>query len=182
MEFDIKNWYNRMNNGEILVSFKGEITSNVITDVLDLMEVKLTDANIEYKVVKRVYNVLVESLQNLYHHADKISGNNSFAKENNYVVFFVTKQRQMFKVSTGNLIKKEKTKFLTEHIDHLNSLSRDEIKTLYKVILNNRNFSEKGGGGLGMIDMVRKTSSKLDYKLYDFSDEFLFFNLNVYIS
>lgn len=182
MEFSFKNWYSGVNNGDVLVSFKGNITPNIITDVLDILESKLTDADVEYKIIKKTYNVLVESLQNLYHHADKISDKNSFAKENNYVVFFVLKQRKSFKVSTGNLIKKSKAKDLIDHIDHLNSLSRDEIKTLYKVILNNHDFSEKGGGGLGMIDMVRKTGSKLDYKIYDFSDEFLFFNLNVYIS
>jgi len=182
MEFDIKSWYERMNSGDILISFKGEITPSIITDVLDLLENKLSATNVEFKIIKRIYNVLVESLQNLYHHADKIPGNNRFVKESNYVVFFVTKQENTYKVSTGNLINKNKSSGLIQHIEHLNSLSKDEIKTLYKVILNNQDFSEKGGGGLGMIDMIRKTGGSLDYKLYDFTDEFLFFNLNVYIS
>ncbi|MBE9468300.1 MAG: hypothetical protein IMY72_08275 [Bacteroidetes bacterium] len=182
MEFDIKNWYNKMNRGDVLISFKGVITPSIITDILDLFEIKLVNADVEFKIVKRIYNVLVESLQNLYHHSDKISGKNSFARDNNYVVFFVTKKNNTFTVSTGNLIKKSKSDHLIKHIEHLNSLTKDEIRTLYKVILNNQNFSEKGGGGLGMIDLVRKTGGKLDYKVYDFSDEFLFFNLNVYIS
>ena len=182
MKFDIKNLYNKINSGDVLISFKGEITPTVITDVLDLFEGKLVDANVELKIVKKIYNVLVESLQNLYHHADKIKRKSIFARDNNYVLFFVTKNNNTYKISTWNLVEKEKSTKLVKHIDHLNSLTKDEIKTLYKVILNNQNFSEKGGGGLGMIDMIRKTGGNLEYELYDFTDEFLFFNLNVYIS
>lgn len=182
MKFDIKKLYNRINSEDVLISFKGEITPSVITDVLDLFENKLADSNVDFRIIKKIYNVLVESLQNLYHHADKIRGKNNFARDNNYVLFFVTKSDNTYKISTWNLVEKEKSTKLVKHIDHLNSLTKDEIKTLYKVILNNQDFSEKGGGGLGMIDMIRKTGGNLDYKLYDFTDEFLFFNLNVYIS
>ena len=67
-------------------------------------------------------------------------------------------------------------------MDKINALNHDEVRALYKVILNNQDFTEKGGGGLGMIDIVRKTGSKLDYKFYDYKNELSFFNLNINIT
>jgi hypothetical protein len=71
---------------------------------------------------------------------------------------------------------------LKEKIDKINSLSKDELKDFYKFVLNNQTFSEKGGGGLGLIDMARKTGNKLEYQFSSFNPEFDFFNLNVLIT
>ena len=40
---------------------------------------------------------------------------------------------------------------------------------------------EKGGGGLGLIDIARRSGSKLDYNIREISDSFSFFTLTVKI-
>ena len=53
---------------------------------------------------------------------------------------------------------------------------------MYKFILNHQKLSAKGGGGLGLVDMARKTGNKLEYYFLEFSPEFSFFNLEVKIN
>ena len=70
MSFDINEYYSRLNGGEVLMAFKGSISSELISNVLEVVESKMDEFSESSKVRKKVYNVLVESLQNLYHHIE----------------------------------------------------------------------------------------------------------------
>lgn len=181
MGFNIVDWYNKMNEGEVILTYKGDITADLITDVLEIFESKIDQSNENSKTRKKLYNVLVECLQNLYHHSEEIDKNIENA-DGKFAVFVLSKQNDSYKISTGNFVKKDKIEVLANKIDKINALSEEEVKSLYKVILNNQDFTDKGGGGLGMIDMVRKTGSKLEYKFYDYANEISFFNLNINIT
>ena len=60
-----------MERDHVLLAFKGSITSDLLTSVLQIMESKMEDLNDAPKTKRRVFNVLVECLQNLYHHIDE---------------------------------------------------------------------------------------------------------------
>ena len=60
--------YSLMERDHVLLAFKGSITSDLLTSVLQIMESKMDDLNDAPKTKRRVFNVLVECLQNLYHH------------------------------------------------------------------------------------------------------------------
>ena len=42
-------------------------------------------------------------------------------------------------------------------------------------------MSDKGGGGLGMIDIARKSGQKLDFDFQQVDEEFSFYSLNINI-
>ena len=85
------------------------------------------------------------------------------------------------KLPQETFVNSAKIKFLKEKIDKINSLSKDELKDMYKFILNHQKISAKGGGGLGLVDIARKTGKKLVYKFYDYNDIYSFFNLIIEI-
>ncbi len=180
MSFFLNECYTRMNQGEVIVAYKGSINAEVISNTLSLIESKLDESSELTGVKKKLYNVLVESLQNLLHHVDAINGMDE--SEGNFGAFVIAKYNQGFRISTGNFIRSDKSKVLREKIDNINSLSKEELKDFYKFVLNNQSFSDKGGGGLGLIDIARKTGNKLDYVFYEYNNDFEFFNLNVFIN
>ena len=177
MGFNVKEYYDNISKGDILLAYKGSITSELINDVLEAVEKKLEAVNELSKTRKKLYNVLVESLQNLYHHIEESHEGITEALDPKFGLLVIEKEDGMYKVTTGNFINSSKIKFLKEKIDKINSLSKDELKDMYKFILNHQKLSAKGGGGLGLVDIARKTGSKLEYIFHNYDNNYYFFNL-----
>ena len=183
MSFDINEYYDKLNGNDVLLAYKGSITSDLISNVLEVVEAKLDDLSETSKIRKKVYNVLVESLQNLYHHIDDLPEEIRDDHEPKLGILVVTRlNNNSYKITTGNFINSSKIKVLKDKIDKINSLSREELKDMYKFILNHQKLSAKGGGGLGLVDIARKTGNKLEYNFENFNDEYYFFNLDVIVS
>lgn len=175
---DIHEFYSQMEEEHILLSFKGEITSELLTSILQIVESKLDNVQEVPKVKKKVYNILVECLQNLYHHTDTIE--TSEKTNNKSGIFLIARTNNNgYKIITGNYIFNEHIAPLKAKIDKVNSLDPDALKEFYKETLNNGVMSEKGGGGLGMIDIARKSKNKLEYEFKPQNDEVSFFTLKV---
>ena len=134
----------------------------------------------EPKIKKKVYNVLVECLQNLYHHLDEVSDTESDKIRS--AIFTIGKLDNKYSIITGNYILNENINGLRNRLDEVNALSKDQLKDYYKRILNNGEMSMKGGGGLGMIDIARKTGEKLDYNFLEIDNKVSFFTLIIKVT
>ena len=167
--------YDKMDKNNILLSFKGDITSELLTSILQIMENKMENMQEEPKTKKKVYNVLVECLQNLYHHMDDATDLNG--DKNRSAIFMIAKNNGIYDIITGNYILTENIVGLKTRLDEVNSLSKDKLKEYYRSVLNNGEMSLKGGGGLGMIDIARKTGEKLAYDFLEIDNKVSFFTL-----
>jgi hypothetical protein len=181
MGFDIENYVKDQAKSNIILFYKGNVDSDVINHVLDTVEDKMTEVNEQSKLRKKVYNVLVESLQNLYHHVDKVPDDFEDQSSEKYGVVVVQKVDTGYKIITGNFVHSENIEKLEEKIKRINRSSQEEIKELYKFILNHQRISAKGGGGLGLVDIARKTGNKLDYSFKEYNDKYSFFYLNILV-
>jgi hypothetical protein len=182
MSFDINEYFSKLNNEDGIFSFKGNITSDVINKVLESVEKRLVDADVDGKIRKKVYNVLVESLQNLFHHVEDLPHESLGISGNKFGVIAVVRKDDGYIVTTGNYISSGKIKPLKDKIDKINSLSQEELKDMYKFILNHQKLTAKGGGGLGLVDIARKTGHKLEYSFFNINSEYYFFSLDIFVS
>jgi len=181
MSFDINEYYSRLNGGDVLMAFKGSISSELISNVLEVVESRLDEYHESSKIRKKVYNVLVESLQNLYHHIEVLPSAMQKEYDDKFGILVVSRQDDKYKISTGNFITQDKVDVLRNKIDKINSMTREELKDMYKFILNHQRLSEKGGGGLGLVDIARKTGNQLHYTFERYDEQYYFFNLDVFI-
>ena len=111
MGFNIKEYYDNISKGDILLAYKGSITSELINDVLEAVEKKLEAVNELSKTRKKLYNVLVESLQNLYHHIEESHEGITEDLDPKFGLLVIEKEDGMYKVTTGNFINSTKIKF-----------------------------------------------------------------------
>ena len=181
MSFDVNEYYSKLKGGEVLMAFKGNISGELISNVLEVVEARLDEFKESSKIRKKVYNVLVESLQNLYHHIETLPEEMHEEYEAKFGILVVSRIDDKYRISTGNFISHDKVEVLKTKIDKVNSMGKEELKDMYKFILNHQRLSEKGGGGLGLVDIARKTGNDLEYTFKQYDDSYYFFNLDVYI-
>lgn len=173
---DIFQQFERLHDNNIMLSFKGEVTFDLVKSILDIIEGRLEQIEPNLKIKRKVYNVLVECLQNLSHHIEETERKLSMSKT---AILLIWSDQNSYKVGTGNLIPKEKIQVLNNRLEKINAVSKEELRALYKEVLNNQQFSEKGGGGLGFLDIARKSGQKLNYNFNVIDNDVAFFSLQI---
>ncbi|MFA7273253.1 MAG: SiaB family protein kinase [Crocinitomicaceae bacterium] len=179
----IYNLYKSLEEESILLSFKGVFTSDLLTSILQIMESKLSYLEESPKIKKKVFNVLVECLQNLHHHMEEgtMVKDGEEMRDGRTALLMITRIEGCFFVRTGNYILKSASIDLEEKISKINTLEREDLKLYYQQVLSEGQRSDKGTAGLGMIDIARKSGNKLDCMFIDVNEEYRFFCLNVKI-
>jgi hypothetical protein len=182
MSFDVESYFSEKPDGDIILFYKGNVDSDIINQILDTVEDKMMSMNEHSRLRKKVYNVLVESLQNLYHHVDKVPEDFEDQEAEKYGIVALRKVEEGYKVITGNFVHSDNVEKLEEKIRRINRSSHEEIKELYKFILNHQRISAKGGGGLGLVDIARKTGNKLEYTFKEYNPACSFFYLDILVN
>lgn len=175
---EIFDLYDSMERRNIMLSFKGDMSTDLLTSILQIVENKLDRFGESAKVKKRMFNILVECLQNLYHHIDT-PPKSELGDTSPSVIIMIAKNVTGYSVITGNFVLNDNADLLKGKLEEINAMTADEVKELYKSVLADGKLSEKGGGGLGMIDIARKSGEKLDYGFIPFGPNTSFFSLNV---
>lgn len=179
---NVFNLFKTLEKESILLTFKGIVTEELLSSVLHIMEAELNHSE-EPKRRKKVFNVLVECLQNLYHHAqiEDTRQPDEGELDLDSAVFMIGKDENGFYIRTGNYIEVAEAKDLASKLDRINSLEKNALRQFYQDILSEGTRSSKGTAGLGMIDIARKSGNKLDYEIFAVSPNHMFFCLNVKI-
>ncbi|SFE70426.1 hypothetical protein SAMN04488541_1005108 [Thermoflexibacter ruber] len=177
---DIQAYYKQMQSSSIVMSYKGAASNDLLTSLLSIAQTKLAETESKSAIKKRVFSILVEILQNIYHHYEAVHGNS--LHEDDAITFLLVKLDDTYTIITGNYVASKDVMMLKQRIDEVNSLTADELKEKYREQLNIGVVSPKGGAGLGIIDIARKSGNRLEYEFEEFDPHYSFFSLTVRIS
>ncbi|MFT5819480.1 MAG: hypothetical protein ACI8ZM_000704 [Crocinitomix sp.] len=173
--------YKQLEERNVILSFKGMMTSELLTTILQIMESKMERFEERPKIKKKVFNVLVECLQNLYHHIDEDIDDIDTEQNELNSLFMIAKTVSTYTITTGNYMKPKDVESLRGKLNLINGMTKEELKAYYKQVLNEGTMSAKGTAGLGMIDIARKSGKKLDFDFSPINNNLTFFSLSVKI-
>lgn len=177
---DIYNVYQSMKQDDIILSFKGDITQDLLSSVYQIMESRLQNAEEDIKRKKKFYHILVECLQNVYHHMENLQHEESKNEVDGSAIFIIGKAPAGgYLIITGNYILKPNAEDLVQKLEKINAMNAEELRAFYLETLSTTELSDKGGAGLGMIDIARKSGHKINFNFNDVSDKYAFFSLAV---
>ncbi|OQX97652.1 MAG: hypothetical protein B6I24_08100 [Bacteroidetes bacterium 4572_128] len=180
LEF-VYDFYLRIRDHEINLVYEGEITHQITKAFTSLTESNMLKEEEKNSVQRKVFHVMVECLQNISKHADSTVDFMSASKDGRGI-FMVGKGDRQYVITTGNTIATDKIEGLTKMLNHINSLDKKGLKKLYKQQMREGRLSEKGGAGLGFIDIAKKTGNKLEFYFLPINEEDSFFVLTSTIS
>ncbi|GAB4161004.1 MAG: biofilm formation regulator kinase SiaB [Candidatus Dojkabacteria bacterium] len=174
---DVYQYYQTMHNDKIILCYKGKLTSELIFTLLQFAEAKFYALKTDYATRKKIINILVETLQNIYHHSD-------LNKEQESIVM-IGKEQENYVVVTGNYIAEENIEGLIKRIEEANELNDQALREKYRTILDAKAKTEPQlgtGAGIGILDIARRSGQKIDYSLHPIDENKSFFTLEVKIS
>ncbi|MGE0569374.1 MAG: SiaB family protein kinase [Bacteroidia bacterium] len=156
--------------------YRGNFNPGLTDRILSLAETNMNLLGEASKTQKKVYFVMVESLQNITRHQDEDE------KPENQAMFIIQNKDGKYGMASGNVIENSQIEDLQEKLDKINSLDQDQLKAYHKDVLENTGMSEKGGAGLGLIEIARKSKSKLSYCFKELNETKSFFYFKTKIS
>ncbi len=165
-----------MVENQLLLAYKDNINEETSDQLISMVDSKMIGFDEEKKIKKKVFNVLVECLQNVSRHAEPEKG-----KDHESSILLIGRNETNFFIITGNMMDNDKTSYLKEKLEHINNLKPEEIRDKYKQLMSNMEFSEKGGAGLGLLDIARKSANKFEFDFRKLSDKKTYFTLKVNI-
>lgn len=164
---DIKVFFELLSNDDYYILYNGNFIDAVTSKIINITKVSLIQRGELIKNQNRFAYLVAECFQNIIRH-----GGHKENVDEKLPGFFMAKIKDnYYDLVTGNLIANDKISDLKEKFDTVNSLTIDELKSLYNKTLAEGQMSDKGGAGLGIIDMARKTAQKLEYAFLNISDQ-----------
>jgi|GEM_PF-44133 hypothetical protein len=170
--------FESMQGSTMEYSYRGCFTTKITDTILTLTESNLQSEHVEKKLRKRVFFIIVEGLQNITRHQSESDSD----ELSTYPGLFVVQYKpDGYYITTGNLIKASHESKIKNQIDKINQLGTEELKKYSLERLDEGEFSEKGGAGLGLIEIARKSENKLFYEFKKINDDYLFFYMHTKI-
>ena len=167
-----------MQEDNLEYTYRGSFTSTITDTILTLAETNLNNAETQRKVKKRVYFIMVEGLQNITRHQSSHNAEDFL----DYPGLFVLQKKQTgYFITTGNLINKKDQSVLTNQIETINKLDKTQLKQYSLEVLSEGKLSVKGGAGLGLIEIAKKSGNKLFYDFKPINEDLSFFYMHTKI-
>ncbi len=166
-----------MSENELVLAYRDHISEENVQQLLSITEMKLTQSGEEKKLRKRVFNILVECLQNIVNHSAKSNVDDDEAS-----ILLLGRHEGEFFVITGNRIENNCIEAFSSKIEEINSWDHDNMREIYSDKLGKSEYSAKGGAGLGLIDIYKKSGKKLEYQIEPIDEETSFLSLHISIA
>jgi len=155
----------------VQVAHFGPLNQDLVNSFTLSTEDFMISAGDKKTLVKRVFSILIEGLQNILLHGKKWD-------HEQQALIIVAFNDKAYRIALGNLTDISEKEKLASYLDRLNSMDEEEVKAFYLETLNNGLISDKGGAGLGFITMRMKSKSLLNYQFVPINDELMLFTIS----
>lgn len=170
--------YKDMYDNNIIFVYKGIVTSDLVTHVLEMMGERLEEDKQSKRLSKKFFNVMVECLTSVY--VDEQDSNRINLDPT--AVLMVKREESAYCVTTGHFIFNERVAELKRLLDKVNKMELEELKSFYQELLRSQENTANDNMLLAMVDLSRKSRHKLVYQFKYVTSEYTFFSLEARIS
>ncbi len=178
-EHIIYDLYQEMTKGRIISAYHGDFSQAVIEMLLKQAKLDLSRKNLDIKTFKKAYSVLIEVLENILKHTLKIENDPETDSE---AIVLMSSTVDGITIAVGNVTTAEEAQMLQKKINQVNEMDKASLQSLHTEILKSGSISEKGGAGLGLIEISIKSNNKIEYFFNEYKKNLVFFALQTKIN
>jgi hypothetical protein len=157
----------------LVFSHFGDFSQTKVDSTIKLIESSIMEAGDKRQTMRRICSVLIEILQNTSLHGAKDSNGRMHA----YLI--LSRSKAGYHVFTGNLLLKSDQPRLEKKMNDVVSLDKNALRKLYIETLCNEDFTYKGGAGLGLLTIAKRSIDDIKYQIHSINDHFGYFQMEI---
>lgn len=174
----VHDFHKLMNEKDIMLAYCGEFSQELNKTLLSFTERKFKSENVEDTTRRKIFNIMVEMLQNISKNKIEKGDSSEWAEP----VFIMGTAENEYILISSNMIRNEKIDQLKSRLEQVNSLDKEGLKQLYKDVRLSAAFSDNSGAGIGIIDIARKSENKLLFQFKELGSKYSVFSLLIRIT
>src|SRR5688500_9644355 len=120
--------HHTMMSQKLILVYQGDFTQESTKSILAMAERNLDSSGEESSIKRKVFNVMVEALQNIVKHSDELVDGEV---RSHAAIFLIGKEANRYCIMSGNPIRKANVPILKQKLDQINALDKDGLKDLY---------------------------------------------------
>ena len=166
-----------MAENRIAMVWSGHLTSDVEKQVLSFTETRMHEEDLEIRVRRRVFSIMVECLQNI----SKYNPGSEIEEQLGMPIAMISSEEGGMRLTTGNLIRNSKIPDMKVKLNTVNRYDKNGLKELYRISLAGEDLRAERTGIMGLIDIARKSGHKLDYRFDEINSDYSYYSLSVLV-
>ena len=172
--------FKSLQDDNLAFMYSGVVSDNITHKIIELTQSNIDSGGNFIRFKNKISFLMAECYQNVARHS-KYSVDNADPLDLKGA-FYVRSFANTFHIGSVNAIKTENIESIREKLNQVNSLSAEDLRLLQKQVLRKGKLSERGGAGLGIIEMARRTGEKILYEFTPMHDglSLFFIQLNIH--
>jgi len=157
-------------DGIIFLTYGGYFTQSLIVAMTEVLEKEARDALLSMRLANNIFIVFIELSQNLMNYSKKM--NNDLDPKGLIVVG--KNDNEGYYVYSQNIVTKKDRKKIEEILNLIKTLTKEEIKKLYRKRRRNGAYAHEKGGGIGFFE-IAKRALRIEFRFDKIDNEREFF-------
>lgn len=166
----------------VIFSLSGTISQAILINVGEMLEQELEESGTGRQIIHNIFAVMTEQMQNVMSYSrDRRENADHLLESSGLFVVGFNRDKEKYFVSSCNRMFSRDRKTIEERLNRINSMDRKQLKAYYREVRRTGRDMHQRGAGLGFIEMAKKSSAPIDYKIVDIEGDEAFFQITVYV-
>lgn len=171
-----------LENQGTLFCYSGYVNEGVLSGIGQAIKQKLSMEKIDARIIRDVFSVFVEQVQNIIRYAAEAQPDDSPSSNVlSYGTLMVGRDAEKFFVSCSNRMARGDVSRLQQQLSMIQELDRDSLNKMYKQILKGETPTGSKGAGVGFVHIARNASKPIEFYFTILNDDYAFFSLKATI-
>ncbi|MBF0450466.1 MAG: hypothetical protein HQK75_07170 [Candidatus Magnetomorum sp.] len=167
----------------VFLCYSGPTSHEILVSTGNTLKQFLKNNNVCKKKYYCIFSIYVEMFENIIRYGVDCfpSGANETCQRYPYGILSASTDGEKITIQSGNIIALEQGNKLNQYLNTIHSMNPQAIRDFYREKRKNKCAPDCKGAGLGLIEIVRKSSQPIKYSFKNIDETFLFYTLTAVI-
>jgi hypothetical protein len=156
---------NYVGRRDVIFYYVGYFSQMIIAAMADAVKLGVENVGAVAQTRRKLFSSFIEMAQNIVHYsADSYAQEGDGGPSIRRGAVFISLTDDRYYLHCANPVNADVAEKLREKLEHLRSMTIDEIKREYKEMLRSETPADSKGAGLGFLTMARDASAPLEFE------------------